>query len=231
MNLRLHRPSLCLALVLMITSAGTPVVAADNELSSAEQAAGWQLLFNGRDTDGWKCNNDKPIATPVEDGCLVPFKAGGYLIVYKEPFGDFKLACDVKVSSEDCNSGIFFRVSDLKKPVTSGFEVQVYKGGTDLHSFGAIYDLAGPATNVAKPVGQWNHLEITCQGPQISVVANGQSVAQLNCDDYPQPGLRPDGTKHKFGVAIKDLPRSGYLGFQDHGHKVWYKNVKLLVLK
>ena len=27
------------------------------------------------------------------------------------------------------------------------------------------------------------------------------------------------------------MPRRGYLGFQDHGHKVWYKNVKLLELK
>jgi hypothetical protein len=53
----------------------------------------------------------------------------------------------------------------------------------------------------------------------------------MNCDDYDQPGLRPDGSKHKFGAAIKDFPRKGYLGFQDHGHKVWYKNVKLLEFK
>jgi hypothetical protein len=227
MNLRLH----CVALGLALALGVSPATADDNELSPAEQAAGWRLLFNGRDTEGWKCNNDKPIATPVEDGCLVPFKAGGYLIVYQEQFGDFKLACDVKMSSDDCNSGVFFRVGDLKKPVTSGFEVQVYKGGTDVHSFGAIYDLVAPTSNAAKPVGEWNHLEITCQGPQISVAVNGETTAQMNCDDYPQPGLRPDGTKHKFGVAIKDLPRSGYLGLQDHGHKVWYKNVKLLVLK
>jgi hypothetical protein len=56
-------------------------------------------------------------------------------------------------------------------------------------------------------------------------------VARLNCDDYDKPGLRPDGSKHKFELAVKDFPRRGYLGFQDHGHKVWYKNVKLLELK
>jgi hypothetical protein len=227
MNVCLPRIALCLTLAWAVS----PAIAADNQLTSEEQSAGWRLLFNGQDTEGWKCNNDRPIATPVEDGCLVPFKAGGYLIVYNEPFGDFKLACDVKMSSENCNSGVFFRVRDLKKPVETGFEVQVYKGGTDMHSFGAIYDLVAPSANVAKPVGEWNHLEITCQGPNISVDVNGQSVAKMNCDDYPQPGLRPDGTKHKFGVAIKDQARSGYLGLQDHGHKVWYKNVKLLVLK
>ena len=42
-----------------------------------------------------------------------------------------------------------------------------------------------------------------------------------------RPVLRADGTMHKFKIAIKDMPRQGYLGFQDHGHKVWYKNVKL----
>ncbi len=88
MNCRFH-VFVGAALVLALWPARLP--AADNELSSDEKAAGWRLLFNGKDTDGWKCNNDKPIATPVEDGCLVPFKAGGYLIVYQEQFGDFKL--------------------------------------------------------------------------------------------------------------------------------------------
>jgi hypothetical protein len=204
---------------------------ADNELSPAEKTTGWRLLFNGKDHEGWQCNNGKPIATPVEDGSLVPFKAGGYLIVHQDMFGDFRLQCDVKMSSDQCNSGIFFRIGDLLKPVQTGFEIQVAKGGDGMHSFGAIYDLVPPSQNVVKPAGEWNHVEITCRGPLISVIVNGQQIAKMNCDDYDQPGLRPDGSKHKFGAAIKDFPRKGYLGFQDHGHKVWYKNVKLLEFK
>ena len=50
-----------LHLILSLAPAALP--AADNLLTSAEQAAGWQLLFNGRDLAGWKCNNGKPIAT------------------------------------------------------------------------------------------------------------------------------------------------------------------------
>jgi hypothetical protein len=222
---------LLVALVFALSFFASSVRAADNELSPEERAAGWKLLFNGKNLDGWECNNGKPIATEVEDGALVPFKSGGYLIVYKEPFENFKLQCDVKMSSDDCNSGIFLRVSDLKKPVFSGLEIQVYKGGNDMHAFGAIYDLVAPSENVVKPAGEWNHVEITCDGPMVSVLVNGKQVAKMNADDFSQPGLRPDGTKHKFGVAIKDLPRRGYLGFQDHGHKVWYKNVKLLELK
>ena len=55
-------------------------VAGDNELSDNEKREGWQLLFNGKDVTGWKCNNGKPIAAPVENGSLVPYKSGGYII-------------------------------------------------------------------------------------------------------------------------------------------------------
>ena len=72
-------------------------------------------------------------------------------------------------------------------------------------------------------------------GPNISVTINGEEVATMNCDKFDQPGVCPDGTKHKYKLngkprAVKDFSRTGHLGFQDHGHKVWYKNVKLLEL-
>ncbi|MBX7167780.1 MAG: DUF1080 domain-containing protein [Pirellulales bacterium] len=215
-----------LALALCVPS----LHAADNELTAAEQAAGWQLLFNGRDHTGWSCNTGKPIATPIEDGCLLPFQSGGYIIAYEKPFGDFILKCDVKMSDGECNSGIFFRVGNLKNPIYTGLEVQVY-ASRDLgyHDFGSIYDLAKPWHMNWKD-GDWNTVEVTCKGPLVVASVNGDVVSMIDCDDFAEPGKRPDGSKHKFMKAIKDFPRSGYLGFQDHGHKVWYKNVKLLEL-
>ncbi|MBI3466046.1 MAG: DUF1080 domain-containing protein [Planctomycetes bacterium] len=210
----------------LLIAAGN-AVAADNELTPQEKAEGWVLLFNGQDLTGWKNNNGKQIATPVEEGSIVPYKAGGYVVVYDKPFGDFVLRCDVKLSEPKCNSGIFLRVGDLTNPVYSGLEVQIFDGGTGMHDFGAIYDLVGPQKDATKPIGQWNAVEITCKGPNVKVVVNGEEVASLNCDELDKPGLRADGTQHKFRIAIKDMPRQGYLGFQDHGHKVWYKNVKL----
>jgi hypothetical protein len=26
---------------------------------------------------------------------------------------------------------------------------------------------------------------------------------------------------------VKDFPRKGYIGLQDHGYNAWYKNIKL----
>src|SRR5262249_41170917 len=59
---------------------------ADNQLTDAEKDAGWQLLFNGKDLTGSRRNNDRPIATKIEDGCLVPYQSGGYLIIHEGRF-------------------------------------------------------------------------------------------------------------------------------------------------
>ncbi len=223
-------------LVLSLWFAGTCAFAADNALTPEETAAGWQLLFNGKDHTGWKCNNGKPVATPIEDGCLMPFKSGGYVVIYEKPFGDFVLKCDVRWEAEHCNSGVFFRVEDPANPVHTGFEIQVASGQqVGKHAFGAIYDLVPTTVFAGRETGQWNTLEIRCEGPAISVTLNGKLVAKMNCDDFNQPGVCPEGQQHKFKLdgkprAVKDFARSGYLGFQDHGQKVWYKNVKLLEL-
>lgn len=222
-------------LMLLLLAAGV-ARAADNELTDAEKADGWQLLFNGRDLSGWRCNNDKPIATKVEDGALVPYQSGGYLILHEGKVADFILKCDVRFEDPHCNSGIFFRVADPRDPVNTSFEVQVMAGrGTGKHDMGAIYDLVAPTKAAGLETGKWNAVEIRCQGPKIDVQLNGQPVSSINCDEFDKPGVCPDGKKHKFTLngkprAVKDFARSGYVGFQDHGHKVWYKNVKLLVL-
>jgi hypothetical protein len=211
-------------------------IAGDNELSDIEKRAGWQLLFNGTDLTGWKCNNGKPIATPVESGSLVPYKSGGYIVMHEEQFDNFVMKCDVRWEDPRCNSGIFFRVEDPKNPVHTGFEIQVMSGTkVGKHEFGAIYDLAATTKNTGKETGEWNTVEIRCYGPYINVKVNGEAVAAMNCDKFDKPGVCPDGKRHKYKLngkprAVRDFARAGHLGFQDHGHKVWYKNVKLMEL-
>lgn len=208
-----------------------------NSLTDAEQKAGWQLLFNGKDLTGWKCNNGKEIATKIEENCLVPFKSGGYIIIHEKPFGDFIFKCDVRWEDPRCNSGIFFRVEEPTNPVHTGFEVQVMAGDkTGKHQLGAVYDLVSSSKNAGKKIGEWNSVQIKCKGPHISVMVNGEVVSKMNCDDFDKPGLCPDGQKHKYKLAgkpraVKDFARKGFLGFQDHGHKVWYRNVKVLELE
>jgi hypothetical protein len=126
---------------------------------------------------------------------------------------------------------VFVRTGDLADPVQTGIEVQIYNSESDaMHDFGAIYDLVPPSRDATHGAGGWDTLEIRCEGPQIAVKVNGVEVATMNCDEWTDPGLRPDGTPHKFTRSIKDFARRGYLGLQDHGHDVWFKNIKLLEL-
>ena len=226
-------------LTLLCMSASTTVgLAADNQLTDQEKKDGWILLFNGKDYTGWQCNNGKEVASDVVDGTMQPYKSGGYLIVYKEQFGDFILKCDVKMP-EECNSGVFFRIEDLANVVHTGFEIQVATGeGTSCHDFGAIYDIVPLKKNATKGPNVWNSMEIKCQGPNVSVKLNGELVCEMNADEFDVPGERAVPGDHKFKDkktrskrAVKDFARKGYLGFQDHNHPVWYKNVKLLPLK
>ena len=49
----------------------------------------------------------------------------------------------------------------------------------------------------------------------------------MDLDKWTEAGKNPDGTENKYKKALKDFPREGLLGFQDHGKPCWFKNVKL----
>ncbi len=186
---------------------------------------GFVALFNGKNLDGWQAKKN---GWAVEDGVLVRKPGSGYIWT-KKSYGDFVLDLEVKVS-RGCNSGIFFR-TDPKNAVQGGFEIQVFDttGKTKLgkHDHGALYDALAPSANPAKPVGDWDHFIITCKGPKITVSINGKQVVNANLDDWKTGNKNPDGSRNKFKIALKDLPRTGHIGFQDHGQDVWFRNVYL----
>lgn len=198
----------------------------DNELTEQEKKDGWILLFDGKSAEGWV--GLKP--ENVQDGTINPYKSGSYVAYTKERYGDFTLSCDFKVSP-GCNSGVFIRTGNMKDPVQTGIEIQVLdsagKAKPGKHDCGAIYDLVAPTKNPAKPAGEWNTMAITCQKNKIQVSLNGESIAEMDLDQWTEAGKGPDGAKNKFTQALKDFPREGHLGFQDHGKPVWFKNIKL----
>jgi hypothetical protein len=224
---------LCLSICLAILSSGGSAImsvrarAADNELTSAEKADGWMLLFDGHSLNDWKNNDGKPVMAKVESGAINAHGSGGYL-VYDKPFGDFDLKCDVKMDKPDCNSGVFVRIGELKDPVETGLEVQIISDKKpDVHGFGAIYDLVPPKKNASHGPGNWDAVEVRCEGPKIVVTVNGEKVTSIDCDEWHEPGKRLDGTPNRFKKAIKDFPRTGNIGLQDYGYNVWFKNIKL----
>ena len=208
------------------------VFPAENALTDAERQSGWILLFDGKTNNGWQ-NSDgsKPKTNPI-DGVLNPHRAGHYMLVHTQQWGDFLLSLDFKITN-GCNSGIFVRTASLtprpgKDIGFNGVEIAIDDTpGTGFHDTGAVYDLSKPMKNAMKRAGEWNHMEIACITNRIEVVLNGEPVNRVDLDLFSEPNKRPDGTPHKFDVAYKDHPRRGYIGLQDHGSPVWFKNIKL----
>jgi hypothetical protein len=209
-----------------------PAFAGDNELTQAEKAAGWILLFDGRSLDGWMTSSQKPSQRPVEEASINPHKCGGYMMIHEKPWGDFVLSLDFKIS-KGCNSGIFIRTFPLtprpgKDVGFNGMEIAIDDTpGAGYHDTGAIYDLVKPTRNAMKLVGEWNHIVVTCNKNLITVELNGEQVTRMDLDEWTEPNKRPDGSPHKFDVAYKQHPRQGYIGLQDHGQDCWFKNIKL----
>ncbi len=207
-----------------------------NRLTSEEAEAGWKLLFNGKDLSGWKNSNDQPSKRPVENGTLNPHKCGGYMLVHETMVENFQLALDFKISPK-CNSGVFFRTFSLdpapgRDVGFNGLEIAIDDTKTaGFHDTGAIYDLVAPSKNAMKPVGEWNHLVLTCDGPNVEIEINGVVTTKMDCDEWTEINRRPDGSAHKFDIAYSKHPRKGYIGLQDHGADCWYRNIKLRLLK
>ncbi len=218
--------------LLILTIWAPSLIAQENLLTDQEKTDGWILLFDGKSTRGWISPKQKPLpASHVQQGALNPHPCD-YMLVYEKPLENFVLALDFKIT-EKCNSGLFLRTMPLqprpgKDVGFNGIEVAIdATPGPGFHTTGAIYDLVPTQINAMKPVGEWNHIEITSNGSLIQVVVNGKLVSKIDLDQWKEVNKRPDGSAHKFDIAYKNHPRKGYIGLQDHGSNCWYRNIKL----
>ena len=209
----------------------------DNQLSPKEKKLGWIRLFDGETLKGWKTSKLLASKRPVENGAINPHKCGAYMMIHEKDWHDYKLKLDFKVS-KGCNSGVFFRTFPIlpkrdRDVGYNGMEIAIDDNQkTGYHATGAIYDLVPAKKSVSRRTGEWNHMVLTCQDNLITVVVNGTTVSTMDANKFSKKGIRADGTKHKFTeIAYKNHPRHGYIGLQDHGANVWFKNIKILPLK
>ena len=202
----------------------------DNTLTSAEKNAGWQLLFDGKTFKGWAFTEPKTGGWTLQDGTMYFTAKGGAYAYTEKRFGNFEFKTDFKVA-QGTNSGIFFRWANLADPVQTGFEMQVLDcaGKTEMgkHDGGALYDAKAPSSNPMRSAGEWNTCSISCVNSWVVIKLNGVTVVSTDLNNWDTPHMNPDGTRNKYGTALKDWAREGHIGFQAHGHPVWYKNVKI----
>jgi 3-keto-disaccharide hydrolase len=147
---------------------------------AVSQESGWITLFDGKSMNGWS-----PVGESnwhIEDGVLIADKLGSKELAYLVNSNSYKNFI-VRVefwSSDDANSGIYFRCLDPKKPTDrTCYEANIFDQRPDpSYGTGAItrYVEVNP---MPKAGGKWNTIEITAKGRDITVVLNGQTTATL----------------------------------------------------
>ena len=210
-------------------------------LTDEEQNEGWKLLFDGTSTDGWHNYGGGPAgyAWSISEGTL--FFDGKKKtdtmpqdIVSNDEFENFHLKLEWKVDSNG-NSGIMFYVNEdttkYKRPYWTGPEMQVLDnaGHPDAkitkHRAGDLYDLISCSKETVKPALEWNQAEIKCVNGKLDFYLNGENVVSTQMWDDNWKNMLAD-SKFKqwpdFGTFKK-----GRICLQDHGDKVWYRNIKI----
>lgn len=229
--------------ILAFSFKGSP--AGPNKLSKKEKKQGWVLLFDGKTSEGWKGNNrpDFPTRWKVVDGTLHFSGSGegerGDIVTTKE-FSNFRLKMEWKIS-EGGNSGIFYLGKETEGwPIyKTAPEMQVLdnnnhpdakKGKNGNRQAGSLYDLIPAAPQNARPVGEWNEVEIEVNNGKVYHRQNGKTVVEyeLWTNDWNKlvagskfPGLNPDWA---------NVPKKGVIALQDHSDDVWFRNIKILEL-
>jgi len=197
--------------------------------------AGWITLFDGKRSTLEKHWDNGRGGKPsenwaIEGDALVRMDKAGYLWT-KERFGNFQLELDFKTEG---NSGLFFRTGDTKNAVQTGFEMQILNSGgkTTLgkHDCGAVYDALAPSANPVKN-DEWNHVVLTCRDNKVRIAINGTQIIDMDLDKWDTPRKNPDGSKNKYKKALKDFPREGHIGLQEHGHKVMFRAIRIRPLE
>jgi sugar phosphate isomerase/epimerase len=203
-------------------------IAAFEQVAGSLKPGGWKKLI----ADDLSDCTYAPGSWVMNDGVLWP-KGGGDLWT-KDRYGDFVLDLEFKLE-KNTNSGVFLRTGDIQEWLHTAIEVQVLdsygKKEVGREDCGAIFDCLAPSMNAVKPPGEWNRYTITCKGNMITVVLNGHQIISMDLNRWKEAHRNPDGTPNKFNTAYKDMPPSGNIGLQYHGHPVWYRNLRILALR
>jgi len=201
----------------------------------------WITLFNGSSFDHWRgyLSEEMYPEWTIEDGAMAftPGERGGKNIISREKYTSFILSIEWKIS-EGGNSGIFWGVYEdpaFRQAHDTGPEIQVvdndkhpdgkYPGG--LHSAGSLYDMIAPPKDVTNPIGEWNHciIEINHDTNLGKATMNGIELFTfpVHGDDWDAMVAK---SKFKDWVGFGKY-KTGHIGLQDHGDKVWYRNIRI----
>ena len=216
-----------------------------NKLTNEEKKESWVLLFNGKNFDGWRqCNGTTmPANWKIEDDAMKVFTgegkkpgqgSNGDIVYGDKKFKNFELSIDWK-ASKMANSGIFFNVREVPgQPIYyAAPEIQVLdnKDATDnkiaSHLAGSLYDLIAADPKTVHPAGEWNTIVIRVKDGKVTHIQNGTEVLSYTLWTPEWDEMVKNSKFKNFQGWTEGIDKDGFIGLQDHGAQVWYRNIRI----
>ncbi|MDR2683518.1 MAG: DUF1080 domain-containing protein, partial [Dysgonamonadaceae bacterium] len=214
----------------------------------------------GVDFSGWRgYGKDRiPGKWIIEDGAIKINGSGqgeahagdGGDIIFTYKFKNFELLFDWKVSP-NANSGVLYLAREIKdQPIwISSPEYQVLDnaghpdallGKDGNRQSASLYDMIPAVPQNAKPAGEWNEGGILVYKGTVVHKQNGQNVLEYHLwtpkwdELIANSKFKPGGDFPLAYGLLTNLggdAHEGYIGLQDHGDDVWYKNIRIKILE
>jgi hypothetical protein len=185
-----------------------------------DAGAKWTPLIGNDLSEHWKTTGNWKLEDGVATLTPRPGEKGwqrydAYLWSTKQ-YDNFEIEFDYKVEKSG-NSGFYFNASDAKDPVAKGIEVQIFdahagEGKLTDHDSGGVIPGVPPTKAAAKPAGEWNRFRIRVEGETLTVFLNGEKVNEVDLAENSQ---------------LKDRPKKGLIGFQDHGLPLSLRKIRV----
>lgn len=218
-----------------------------NTLTEKEKAEGWILMFDGETTTGWREYDNEAFPDTgwhIADGLLACENSGngeagfGGDIIFDKQFTNFHLKVEWMIE-EGGNSGIFYLAREIsgKNIWYTAPEYQILDnfgnhidntlGKDGNRRAGSLYDLIPPDPQNAKGPMEWNSAEIISYEGTIAYKMNGETTLEFHLWTDEWKAMIAESKFPDFNPDFADVSKTGYIGLQDHGHAVWFRNIKI----
>ncbi len=204
-------------------------------------------LFNTKNSKKWVIvlTDKSKSATDVfslNNGILSVGNATSGYIRTKKAYKNYSLKVDWRWTKKPGNSGVLLHIQKNDSVWPKCYQVQQKADAAgDIICMNGLwatectdkvkFTIPKMQTSNEKPAGEWNEARIIAINGAVEYWQNGVKVVQFQMGTENWKKLCADSKFKNWPDFVNNPAKDGYIGVQDHGNDVWFKNIKLKELK